>query len=132
MDHGAYPVSTTAGESVNGARFANSEWDRLPSFRLTRDGKILKTLTTPNAYITAYPADPFATENGATFVYYAAKKGDRAGWILITPGPMRRYDIDPIRNYDPAVSQPTPHLLNLTYDPTNGAVSRGDIWRAGP
>jgi hypothetical protein len=32
--------------------------------------------------------------------------------------------------YDPDKAAPSENLMNLTYDPTNGAESDGDIWRA--
>jgi hypothetical protein len=51
------------------------------------------------------------------------------GWILWSPGPDGRYDIDAARDYDPRVPI-SPSLLEKTYDPTNGAVSAGDVWRS--
>jgi type II secretory pathway pseudopilin PulG/uncharacterized membrane protein len=126
-DHRAYPAWATGVESVNG-------WDGLPSFRLARDVNLLQTLTTPVNYLAAhsnldgYPRDPFAPERQATFAYYSTKS-PAEGWILTSAGPDRDYDIDPMRDYDPAVKQPSAQLLGLSYDPTNGTVSNGDIWR---
>jgi hypothetical protein len=60
------------------------------------------------------------------------------GWMLVCPGPDGDYDLaDEWDVYNPAVAQPSRHLLGgtnkrgsaLTYDPTNGTVSNGDIWR---
>jgi len=128
-DHGSYPAVATGSKSVNGAQFKNSEWGRLPTFRLSSGENPLQTLTTPVAYIVAYPRDPFASDRGAAFVYHTARSADAAGWVLISAGPDRRYNIDPMAVYDPSVKQPSPLLMSLTYDPTNGTVSRGDIWR---
>lgn len=70
-------------------------------------------------------ADPFAKVSGTTFVYHS----DPKGWILVSAGPDQDYDILPSRDYDGATTQPTAQLLMLTYNPTNGTVSDGDIWR---
>jgi len=61
------------------------------------------------------------------FRYYS----DPNGWILISPGPDRDYDIDPVKYYDSSIAQPSFELLCIagTYDPTNGTVSSGDVFR---
>jgi len=130
----------------------------LPCFLLNGVGPAQRfmTLTTPVAYITSYTADPFATNRGCTFSYAAVFPGDPhtppgkggVGWILWSFGP----DVDeykgsspsdsPFFAYDPAIGQPSALLLAgdsndgsdqdqdaFTYDPTNGTVSGGDIWR---
>ena len=83
-------------------------------------------LTTPVAYITSVPTDPFATTEGAAFRY---RSQDDKGWILFSAGPDKQYDIDPVKDYDAAKENPLPQLFLKTYDPTNGTTSRGDIWR---
>lgn len=129
VDLNAYPASATGEHSVNGARFGHPDFQSVPSFRIARDRESFQTITTPMAYITTYPADYFALIKGATFGYCSVAINGRAGWILISPGPDRDYDIDPARDYDPSVEQPSPRLLALAYDPTNGIVSNGDVWR---
>ena len=61
------------------------------------------------------------------YLYYS----DGNGFILIATGPDGDYDIDPVANYDSRIDQPSVHLLceTATYDPTNGAISNGDIYR---
>jgi hypothetical protein len=61
------------------------------------------------------------------YLYYP--KGD--GYIIISCGPDRDYDIDPEKYYDPNIAQPSLALLTEagTYDPTNGHISDGDIFR---
>ena len=61
------------------------------------------------------------------YLYYS----DGNGFILIATGPDGDYDIDPVANYDSRINQPSVHLLceTATYDPTNGAISNGDIYR---
>jgi prepilin-type N-terminal cleavage/methylation domain-containing protein len=111
-----------------------------------------QTLTTPIAYITTYFADAFADTRGLTFRYFT----DGPGWILGSFGPdtdeassgdMGWAEGDlPVTNttrnpgietvYNSYQSQPNATLVagaqangSHTYDPTNGTVSSGDVWR---
>jgi len=111
-------------------------------------GSPMATLTTPIGYITSYPADPFMDTKGCTFCYFSNSNG----WILWSPGP----DTDEAQGtnlglngtagpantvetlYNIAVSQPSLDLQcgasgspskAFTYDPTNGTVSPGDVYR---
>jgi len=130
---------------------ATGEWQLWPE--LKDHNLSFMTLTTPVAYITAYSRDPFSPQSKATFVYWSVCPGQadpsgkvlppdyRAtgiGWILVSPGPDGDYDLaNEWDVYDPTVSQPSLRLLAgtnkkgsaFTYDPTNGTVSNGDIWR---
>ena len=105
------------------------------------------------AYIASYPIDRFCADSGATFVYWATFPGDPkmrllgdetarglggVGWMMVSPGPDGDYDLPgSYHAYDPSVPQPSPLLLagtnargaSFTYDPTNGLISDGDIWR---
>lgn len=105
----------------------------------------MATLTTPIAYITSFFADPFMDFKGATFGYYS----DQNGWILFSPGPdtdqVAFTDLGVTANsplvetlYTSQIAQPSPALIAFaraaanaatTYDPTNGTVSGGDVWR---
>jgi type II secretory pathway pseudopilin PulG len=88
----------------------------------------LMTLTTPVMYITGYMRDPFTKAKGATFSYWATKNG----WILWSPGPDGKYSLsleNIAKAYDPAAQNPSPALIGMTFDPTNGTTSMGDIWR---
>ena len=106
---------------------------------------VLVPLTTPVAYMTRVPEDPFAEANAAypgfTDPYFATSPPPRSyvyidndpeiaghddggisrgsftegAWVLISSGPTREYTH---RDQYPLI-----HL----YDPTNGTVSRGDI-----
>jgi prepilin-type N-terminal cleavage/methylation domain-containing protein len=90
-------------------------------------GGLCHGLTTPVAYITAIPSDPFAESKGMPFAYYNDKD---IGWILYSPGPDGVYDIDPKTDYDSSDYNPNDSLLyGKTYDTTNGTKSSGDIWR---
>lgn len=112
----------------------------------------LQTLTTPIAYITSYFSDPFADTRGLPFRYAR----DRAGWILGSYGPNANQNQQGNMNwvgnsatagnwgtarapeantfetlYSSFITQPSVDLLAAggTYDPTNGTVSAGDVWR---
>ncbi|HEX2973057.1 MAG TPA: hypothetical protein VHP11_12035 [Tepidisphaeraceae bacterium] len=108
---------------------------KLPTFSLD-SGPHPNTLTTPLAYLPAYFADPYAPFKGATFCYWTKNFSEsgpgKSGWILWSPGPDKKYDLtlDNIAQiYDPLKPVPSAALLELTYDPSNGSASTGDIWR---
>ncbi len=84
------------------------------------------TLTTPIAYLTSLPFD-FHVRAIQRFTFAYAQQDD--AWILFSPGWDKKYDIDPKTDVDWESGKPTPFLLNHTYDPTNGMVSGGDVWR---
>jgi beta-lactamase regulating signal transducer with metallopeptidase domain len=151
VDNVAFPAWTDdIAQSIHATlaeQNPNDHW-KLPSFRMIRDASDrLLTLTTPVSYITKYPPDPFAAVEGRTFQYYApglpvapnqpgvlpptmeSLKYAGKGWILWSPGPDGVYDIDAAKDYDPRVSIP-PALIDKTYDPTNGILSHGDLWRS--
>jgi type II secretory pathway pseudopilin PulG len=88
-------------------------------------------LTTPVSYITSLPVDPFIRVSrkeraGIPIAYF---NSNNHGFVLYSPGYDGVYDIDPAEDYDPAVMNPLPSLLQKTWDPTNGTNSRGDVWR---
>lgn len=127
FDHGGFPamrplrVFTTKHHALR----KMGGWD-LSTIELGRAG--LAGLTTPIAYGFTF-ADPFAARiRDLPYAYYT----DGNGWILISPGPDGIYDItDPAKVYDSTIPQPSDFLIGgpWTWDPTNGATSRGDIWR---
>ena len=119
------------------------------------------SLTTPVAYTTTIPFDPFASEPGfVTYSYREGRDGDRSGWIITSFGPDRddldnggknngcghlaarlcgrHGDISEVHAMPGSgrwqVDQGTRNaaLAGVTYDPTNGSISDGDLWRAGP
>lgn len=83
------------------------------------------TITTPIAYMSSLPADPFSHDQKQPFAYFTTGRN----WILQSPGPDGDHDIMaeslmaiPHENW---VSE----LKLLTYDASNGVISSGDIWR---
>ncbi len=120
VDNNAYPAHTVVASQSSMQMATPAK----PSFRLTNNDRLV-SLTTPIAYLTSYFPDVFAPVKGEVFCYYA-KDG---GWIMWSPGPDLQYDINAERDYNPASTTPTDQLLWVTFDPTNGTVSSGDIWR---
>lgn len=130
VDNNAYPAWTTdpahllRRPSLADALAAHLQGP-IPSFRAPSVQPRIASLTTPIAYIVSLPADPFVEQPNQTFGYYAPPNG----WIVWSAGPDGIFDLDWTR-YDPSKPQPQPEILaRYTYDPTNGVVSPGDIWR---
>lgn len=103
-------------------------------------------LTTPIAYVTTLPKDPFLqikdwhldnySDWGPRHGYY--KLGcmpltNASRWAISSNGPDLDEDSVPIRfypGYSPQVfDKQDPNFNFQIYDPTNGSVSDGDIWR---
>ena len=106
----------------------------------------LKPLTTPIAYISDIPSDPFdaADTHGhhrgrfssGMYAYGARPLTNASRWILASDGPDRRPSGDRLQfmfypGYSPGLffGQVEGFTTEL-YDPTNGTVSGGDIVRA--
>lgn len=158
VDNNSYPACTvTPAWSINNSARGNAS-SRV-TFRTPRTtSEMLATLTSPIAYINNVFADPFAESKGAAFGYYASGEertdvrtrysnpgqNQKGGWILVSYGP----DVDESTTngdqvesvYKVTVSQPSLTMITLfwsgtpvtdcyTYDPTNGTVSGGDVYR---
>ncbi len=136
---GAWPPPGTAGTTGAG---------QILTFRVNTSGtEYFHTITTPQAYITGYFGDPFADTKGCNFAYYK----DTNGWIIASFGPdtdetecgdlgfaaASGWDITTV--YTSNQAQPSSLLLTgtnttvagdaYTYDPTNGTVTAGDVYR---
>ncbi len=96
----------------------------------------LVRLTTPVAYITSIPLDPFGRErsgegSAGALTYEMASTGcsdlKPKGWAIASCGP------DMEDNFNPGVPRyPNETLEVMLYDATNGTKSRGDEVRFGP
>ncbi len=92
------------------------------------------TCTTPIAYITAYPQDPFMTTRGATFGYYCDP--GFVGWILYSVGPdtdqTEGGDVDKAGSvesvYLPYISQPSITLTALGITTNANYPAEWDDW----
>jgi len=159
VDNNSYPSSGrnagTTVKTVNSALTKPMARDRL-TFKLcmpSNANHMGQSLTTPVAFMTSMPADPFADTKGNVFGYWNAMD---MGWIMWSYGPdtdesmssqleiflnkgANSYNFAAGGNtvYNPYLSNPTEYLQTgaiangkcFTYDPTNGTVSPGDIWR---
>ena len=117
-DHNKYPPSTVV------PRFAR-----------------LRPLTTPVAYISSVPKDVFETNDGGAgpfrrrgnFAYGAMPIDEESRYALASDGPDLDADSDPIEFYpgysDHIWENPASGFGYYRYDPTNGTISNGDIWR---
>lgn len=129
VDCSAYPAYSANVENNFFADYVGDapELGNVPTFRL-KNPPNLYILTSPISYMTSYIPDPFAPAKGATYGYYSTA----TGWIIWSPGPDKKYDINSSnvnRIYQPEGQLPSPELIELTYDPTNGSVSPGDVYR---
>ena len=103
-------------------------------------------LTTPIAYISSVPYDPFlprdkweeenTEEWGPRHGYYklgCTPLTNASRWALSANGPDLDEDSVPIRYYpgysDEVFMTLDPDYNFAIYDPTNGTISSGDIWR---
>jgi hypothetical protein len=87
------------------------------------------SITTPISYLTSYVKDPFWSIGPDVYYQYGAL---RWGWILASCGPdvdsEDRGDIKERFDYTETSYDLTPLRL-LAYDPTNGTISEGDVYR---
>jgi hypothetical protein len=101
------------------------------------------SITTPVSYIQSLPRDPFSPDkaNRDTFAYWSCD----TGWLLWSRGPDKDFDIyHPDLEATALITSTTQegttltlldktaaeaYLLDVTYDPTNGIESDGDVWR---
>lgn len=138
IDNNSYPAWTA--DSDRGVNAHSRTWKELkppvPTLSSSSAAYNIKTLTTPLAYISSYFVDPFAAKGQqVTFGYYSINtvaESDPDGWILWSAGPDKDYDItmsniEAVYNLGSPV--PNPLLVDITYDPTNGTKSNGDVYR---
>ena len=133
IDKGQLPAFTTLPEMTHDLDLLDDEMlrqEQVPTFaRKNWQGSEdpgANSLSTPIAYLSRLFEDPFASPQGAGYRYWH----DGEGWIIWSPGPERKYTItDPAEVYSGTDERPSEALLLHSYDPTNGTVSPGDIWR---
>jgi hypothetical protein len=111
----------------------------IPSFIRDRGGEPREKTTVPViglGYVIVdsmyYYRDPSGNWHQEPPGYMVIKNGSSAGWIIFSAGPNMEYDLtkDSIDHvWQPSDNRPSDGLINLTYDPTNGTTSRGDLWR---
>jgi hypothetical protein len=126
FDNAYYPTTCTLSiYAEKPSTFAKVHGDTYCSIYPGK-GNPLFGITTPIPYLSSLYFDPFQpAKERIPFAYYA----DLNGWILISPGPDGDYDIIPRKDYTSKIAQPSSAILVKSYDPTNGRLSDGDIWR---
>jgi prepilin-type N-terminal cleavage/methylation domain-containing protein len=130
VEHKAYPAMRPMTSFTKKAkRLSKVGGLTLMSIEPGRPDIGLAGLTTPVAFISELPMDECAQKNVKLKVPLAYYTDDN-GWILFSPGNDKDYDLNPARDYDSSIPQPSEHLIiTATYDPTNGTNSDGDVWR---
>jgi len=130
VDHNGYPPMADVGSAHRWGNYDADFHSRLPSY-----------LTTPQPYMTTLPNDPFLDYHpgfpiaGYRYVYYNMREHLAAmptstwwqalrrlegDWCMYGVGP----DKDAWNTYGYVAT-----LVYINYDPTNGTVSTGNIWR---
>lgn len=101
-------------------------------------------LTTPVAYITTLPHDPFNSEKNPVYsmvgpfytwqdlvdIYYYKLPTWGGGYWL--PTQIAKGKMWSLSSPGPDLRETMCEDATAIYDPTNGTVSRGDIYRLGP
>ena len=118
------------------------DYNKFPPSTLVPRFRRLRPLTSPISYITSVPIDPFKSiDSGAgpwrssgMYAYGAMPIDQESRYALASDGPDRLPNHDNISFY-PGNSNyiwenPASGYDYIRYDPTNGTVSIGDIWRA--
>lgn len=137
IDHNAYPAGRklkdvwNSVEDLEGAGIAHLRTVEPGRPGLTgTDGH--QGLSTPIGYIArAVLNDPFSPLTPKNPYIYHVGDRDRYGskmwyWILVSAGPDGDYDFDPTQPFDESRAE---FLTSVTYDPSNGTVSNGDLMR---
>lgn len=130
-------ILATAMESyfVDWNDYPENSDESILSYGSQKFGGLIR-LTTPVAFISSIPFDPFIAEASGSarigpLTYEMASTGCRPlqpkGWAIASSGPDRNDDFGPgIPRY------PNENLTVTLYDSTNGTKSDGDIVRFGP
>jgi prepilin-type N-terminal cleavage/methylation domain-containing protein len=134
-------VKTDLRTIATGLEAYHTEHNRYPSSTLIHPYMRLIPLSTPVAYITSIPLDIFQPANQgpwyirqrSNFAYGARPIEKENRYALASHGPDLRPNHEAIEFY-PGYSEeiwenPSSGFDYIRYDPTNGSVSPGDIWR---
>lgn len=72
------------------------------------------------------PRDPFSPGKSHSYAYHT----NGSDWLLISPGPDGVYTYHPELRTHTGLDLRDPARVEMTYDPTNGSFSGGDIFRS--
>ena len=76
------------------------------------------------------PIDIFSTDENHWYSYYSIQvngEHKKHAWIIVSAGPDNDYDCDAPKVFDLSSTTTLHSLKDLHYDPTNGAISSGDL-----
>lgn len=119
----------------------HADHNRYPPSTLVPRFARLIPLTTPVAFITSVPSDVFKTQDQnhgpfrshGNFAYGSQPIDNESRYALASDGPDLRGNHSPIEFYPgnkPEIwENPDSGFDYIRYDPTNGTISTGDIWR---
>lgn len=144
IDHESYPLPV----DEYGVTITTSEGEELVAVT----GYIPTCLTTPIAYLSTLPEDPFGgvTGQGTKRARYRYSTSPANSWLIVSVGPDGRAQVDMLdyverQDGGPAnqgdipllipslgITPYSPRVSGWIYDPTNGIRSDGDIFRTGP
>jgi hypothetical protein len=108
----------------------------LPDYDNAGNPVIPKSLISSDSsarYLSNLSKDPFSDQRQNLYRYASGPPGSWDKYYIVTScGPDKKGNIN-VMQYDPD----KPNWKNLaqsplTYDPTNGIISAGDLWRCGP
>ena len=148
IDNNAYPPSSDwfgAFPAPGADKVDSNEPDDEGNFY----GQVSYMLTTPVAHLPSLPSDPFFNAGDSMKNVYRYSTNVASCWIMCSNGPDNQGtpgnnddgypDLGPesayIGNYCDlalALREDGGDMNNMTYDPTNGTTSNGDVWRVGP
>lgn len=115
--------------------------NRYPPSTLVPRFARLCPLTTPVAYMTSIPKDIFDSaeanhgpfRESGNYAYGAMPIDEESRYAMASDGPDRRPNSGSINfypGYSPGIwENPASGFDYIRYDPTNGTISAGDIWR---
>ena len=128
VDNNAY-VFPSYGHATNGG--CNSTFDMTNKAMSLDSMTRNQGLTTPVAYLSTMPRDIFSKNKAHWYGYM----GWRNKWILTSYGPdtdspptWNEGDIEEVCHFPPNIYKPE-ELEQRAYNPTNGTVSNGDLYR---
>jgi type II secretory pathway pseudopilin PulG len=123
VDFNVYPPSTENPGEMYGNKPANA--DHFSTFRVMNPKQAMP-LTTPIGYLTSSFFEPANSDlNSGPYGYFSEKDF----WVVWTAGPDKKFDINPSNFQGFKFPITSEEIANQTYDPTNGTISAGDIWR---
>lgn len=129
VDHNAYPPCTMEiSDSIyeDSAHFRSHQRPDKLQFPTFRRGTEFTSGTEylPEGGLTWYKTDPFSPSRMHPYGYFSTDDG----WILVSVAPDKDFDVRP-EDYSTSSGGRSERLIGLTYDPTNGVLSNGDLLR---